>query len=139
MTVLAAETARKRRRIEDMESERFPMAAVKIWKGAIVALNTSGYVTNGADTASFRTIGIAAETLDNSAGAAGDKSIVVEWNHWELLDSTAVAATDEGAEATISDNNVVTTAATTTNDINVGEIMKYDGSNKVWVAIRRHV
>ena len=138
MTVLAAETARKRRRIEDMESEKYPMTNVKIWKGAIVALNTSGYATNGADTASFVTLGIAAETVDNAAGSAGDKSINVEWGHWELMDSTGVDATNEGAAAVISDNNVVTDAAAGTNDIRVGEIVKYAGSNKAWVAIRRY-
>jgi hypothetical protein len=139
MTVLAAETQRKRRRLEDQESERFPQAAVKIWKGALVALNTSGFATNAADTASFRIIGVATETVDNSAGAAGDKSIIVEWNHWELFTSSGVAATAEGAEATVVDNDTVGVAADTTNDVLVGEIVKYDGSNKVWVAVRRHV
>ncbi|HEY0868186.1 MAG TPA: hypothetical protein VGE01_12445 [Fimbriimonas sp.] len=56
----------------------YKVSNVKIYKGALVALNTSGYavpITHG--TASLKFIGVATETVDNSAGSAGDKSVIV--------------------------------------------------------------
>lgn len=46
----------------------------KVYKGALVALNSSGFAIPIAHaTASLKFIGVANETVDNSAGAAGDK------------------------------------------------------------------
>ena len=56
----------------------YKMAAVKIWKGALVGTDATGYLRpmNPA-TASMRFIGVANETVDNAAGAAGDRSVNV--------------------------------------------------------------
>lgn len=56
----------------------YKLAAVKVFKGALVGVNSSGYAqpTDHA-VASLKFIGVASETVDNSAGAAGDKSINV--------------------------------------------------------------
>jgi hypothetical protein len=139
MAVLTAETVRKRRRIEEREWEKFSISNVKIFRGAIVCVNASGYIVNGSDTAALKCRGVASETVDNSAGSAGDKQIEVEWGIHVLFDSTGITAADEGSLAYISDNNVVTNAATATNDIPVGTITKYDGSNKTWVAVARDI
>ena len=91
MTDLGAAAARQRRRIEDMEWERYPMAAsIKIWKGSIVMLNAAGNATIGADTASCFGLGIAKETVDNTAGSAGDKSVDVEFG--QVLGGPGVGA-----------------------------------------------
>ncbi len=56
----------------------YKMGAVKIFKGAMVGVNASGYVVSMAHgTANLKFVGLATETVDNSAGAAGDKSIIV--------------------------------------------------------------
>lgn len=56
----------------------YKMAAVKIFKGAMVGVNASGYVVSMAHgTANLKFVGLASETVDNSTGAAGDKSIIV--------------------------------------------------------------
>ena len=54
----------------------YKMAAVKIYKGALVAVNSAGYVAPiDPATASMRFVGVANETVDNSTGSAGSKSI----------------------------------------------------------------
>ncbi len=50
-------------------------ASTKIPAGALVALNGSGYAINAADASGAKVIGVAPETVDNSAGSAGDLTI----------------------------------------------------------------
>lgn len=53
------------------------MDNVKIWQGALLMLSATGYVTPLIPTLDLPFVGIASETVDNSAGADGDKSIDV--------------------------------------------------------------
>ncbi len=56
----------------------YKIAAVKVYKGALVGVNTSGYlVPMSHETASLKFVGVANETVDNSAGNAGDKNVNV--------------------------------------------------------------
>jgi hypothetical protein len=56
----------------------YKVSNVKIYKGALVGLNSSGFLVPMAHgTASLKLAGVANETVDNSAGAAGDKSVNV--------------------------------------------------------------
>lgn len=60
--------------------DAFPMAAVAIRGGAVVALNASGYAIGSSLTAStgYVPVGFARRAVDNSTGAAGDLMIEVE-------------------------------------------------------------
>jgi hypothetical protein len=56
----------------------YKLAAVKVFKGALLGVNSAGFATPMTHaTANLRFIGIANETVDNSAGAAGAKSVAV--------------------------------------------------------------
>lgn len=56
----------------------YKVSNVKIYKGSLVGVNTSGYlVSMDHGTASLKFVGVANETIDNSAGSAGDKSVNV--------------------------------------------------------------
>jgi hypothetical protein len=76
MTYAAATTARDKGR-KDGELLEFQMGAVKICKGSLVGL-PSGYASSAVPVASQPFAGVAYETVDNSAGSAGDKSLRVE-------------------------------------------------------------
>jgi len=57
---------------------RYQVSNVRIYKGALAAINASGFLIPIAHgTASLKFAGVANETVDNSAGAAGDKSIIL--------------------------------------------------------------
>ena len=73
----ATATARESKR-KDGEVISYPMAAVKIPKGALVNINANGYATNATDASGETFAGVAYETVDNSAGNAGDLAIRVQ-------------------------------------------------------------
>lgn len=52
-------------------------AAIKIFAGAIVCANALGFATKGAPTSGLIFLGRAEETVDNTAGAAGAKTISI--------------------------------------------------------------
>src|SRR5512141_3043955 len=54
----------------------YKLSAAKLYKGALVGVNASGYLAKmDHGTAGLKFIGVANETIDNSAGAAGDKAL----------------------------------------------------------------
>ena len=112
----ATTTAREAKR-KDGEIISYPMAAVKIPKGTLVNINASGFATNATDAAGESFAGVAYETIDNSAGNAGDLSIRVETQGtFVFADGGGNGAqTDVGVTFKIVDNQTVTDAATTNN------------------------
>lgn len=115
------------------------MAAVKIEAGNLVCANASGYAATAADSANFTILGRAEETVDNSAGAAGDLKIKVRRlrAYWLANDATApLTVADIGKKtACIKDSGTVQTAAGATNDIVVGKVLEIDSARGVLVYI----
>jgi len=134
----ATTTAREARR-KDGQVIAYPMATVKIPKGALVNINANGYATNSTDAASETFAGVAYETVDNSAGNAGDLSIRVETTGtFVFVDGGGNGAqTDVGIEFKISDNQTVTDAATT-NNIKAGIAVESVSATSVRIRIDRY-
>lgn len=63
--------------MKDGELIAVPAAAVKLYAGGLVAANATGYATPGAASAVLTYLGRAEETVDNSAGQPGDKTVLV--------------------------------------------------------------
>lgn len=127
--------AREDNRQDDILRE-LKVGAVKLFKGSNVAINTSGYAVKGVDTASFKFAGVAFETIDNSAGAAGDLKIRV-WTTgtFEMTFGGTATQASVGAKVYLVDDNVVDLAGVTTNDVLVGVITEFVSATKVRVAI----
>ena len=134
----ATTTARESKR-KDGQLIAYPIAAVKIPKGALVNINSSGYATNATDAASETFAGVAYETVDNSAGNAGDLSIRVETTGtFEFIDGGGNGAqTDVGVEFKIVDNQTVTDASTT-NNLKAGIAVESISATKVRIRIDRY-
>lgn len=111
------------------------LAAVEIVKGSNVAFNTAGYATKAADTASFVFAGVAMEGKDNSSGAVGDDYVRV-WKEG-VFDMNCASATQAwvGQDVFAVDDNLVALAATTTNDVRVGTVVKFNSATSVRVKI----
>lgn len=135
MTALSA--AKKSVDRQDGDVVSFKQAAVKIWEGALVSVNAAGYVTNATDTTAEVVVGVADQTVDNSAGAAGDLSIKVRrtgvYNF--VFGGTATIA-DVNTLVYAVDNQTVDLVGVTTNDILVGRIVEVVTATKVRVDIR---
>lgn len=134
----ATTTAREANRKEG-KLISYPMAAVKIPKGALVSINAAGYATNASDTAGEKFAGVAYETVDNSSGSAGDLFVRVETTGtFVFVDGGANGAqTDVGAEFNIVDNQTVTDAATT-NSVKAGVAVESISPTQVRIRIDRY-
>lgn len=135
MTATSTDRDTKR---SDGKLKAIKLAAVKAPKGALVCINTSGYATNGADTASFLFAGVSYEQVDNSAGSAGDKELRVEktGEHTFVYNGGDAGQAIVGKEVYIVDNQTVDEdALVTTNDIKCGVITEIISATQVRVRI----
>lgn len=122
-----------------------PMAAAtKIYNGGLVMIDASGNavaVAAGGTNNALVVAGIAEETVDNSAGSAGDLSIRVRATDDESFfgfnnhGSVTVVAADIGKLAHASDDNTVANAASGTTRPLVGHIHSIDADGLVYVTV----
>lgn len=133
-----ADITARRADIDHQQGVQFPlkMAAVKIFEGALVEVTSAGYADNAGDDAGAVFAGVAQDTVDNSAGSAGDLDIVVrQGGIVKLAAAFSAAAANVGDEVTLSDNQTVDLAANTTNDVTCGRIVEVVSSSVVRVAL----
>lgn len=109
----------------------------KVFEGALVCLNATGYATPGAVATTLVADGIALSTVDNTAGADGDLSVEVAKGTYRFANS---ASTDAITKAEIGDDcyivddqTVAKTSGTNTRSI-AGKIVDVDAQG-VWVKI----
>lgn len=114
----------------------YPVAtAVKTYKGGIAVL-AAGYVKPGVTATGLIAAGLFIETVDNSAGAAGDTRAHVEEGTF-LLDVSAtdpVTQADVGADVYIVDDETIAkTSGTNTRSI-AGKLVGVE-NGMAWVKI----
>jgi len=135
---MAATTTDRDTRRSDGKLKAMKMANVKIPKGVLVCIDTSGYATNGADTVNYLFAGASYEQVDNSSGSAGDKEIRVEktGEHTFAYNGGDAAQASVGKEVYIVDNQTVDDdAGAVTNDIKCGVIAEVVSGSQVRVRI----
>lgn len=126
------------RNTEMMDGEllSLPMAVAKIFAGALVAVNSLGYATKGQAATGMTYIGRAEEQVDNSAGNAGDKNILVrrgEAFKWKNSGTSAIVPADLGKICYIEDDQTVSKTDQAGTLSAAGMIIGVD-SGGVWVA-----
>jgi hypothetical protein len=100
--------------------------------GTIVCTDATGKAVVGADTAAQRCEGISEHAADQTKG---DTTIRVCRGTFWLGNDGTIALADVGGVCTILDNQTVSKAATTTNDIGAGIIEDVDSVKGVLVAM----
>lgn len=111
-------------------------ASAKIYAGSMVIADSTGYAVPGADTATSVFRGIAMEQGDNSAGANAAVKIDVLRNRiarWAGDSNASFVQADIGSEVTILDDQTVSKAAQTTNDVACGILVALESATDVWV------
>jgi hypothetical protein len=113
-------------------------AATKIYTGALVARNASGYLVPGSEAATLKKAGRAKATVDNSDGSAGDLSCEYEVGCFKYKNSAstdAITIADIGNDCYIVDDETV--AKTSDEDARsvAGQIVDVDAGG-VWVLFR---
>ena len=87
-----------------------PLAVQKALVGTIAVLNNAGFAEMGTTATTKKALGVFAETVDNSGGAAGDLKASIDRGVFKFANSTAgdaIALTDYGANCYVVDNQTV--------------------------------
>lgn len=109
-------------------------ASTKIPRGVMaMVIAGTGTLQNAADTASGIVMGVTLQAFDSNAPQSDTVGIVARGAYWMANDGT-IAAADIGGAATVLDNQTVSKAATTTNDIVAGYIEDVDATRGVLIA-----
>jgi len=109
----------------------YKLAAVKCYAGGIAMLDSAGYLTPAAASATNAGCpGVFEKTVDNSGGSAGDLSVNVLTGRFKFA-GTSVAQTSVGLLCYAEDDQTVDETQGT-NEPKAGRIAGIDGSN-VWV------
>lgn len=115
---------------------RFPVAAsVLIYSGALVVVNASGYAKPGVVGTALRAVGIASLDpaegyVDNSAGAAGDKYVIVYTGIYAFKNSAGadeITAAELGQTVYIVDDQTVAKTSDTNARSPAGSVRMIEG------------
>jgi hypothetical protein len=115
-----------------------PMAAAKkIYAGALVVLN-AGYAEPGSTATGLVSAGRAEETVDNTAGGNGDRSVKVRRGIFRYANSSAgdaIARTEIGKTCYVVDDQTVAKTDGTGTRSAAGKVIDVE-TGGVWVEIR---
>jgi hypothetical protein len=109
----------------------------KIFEGALVCLNATGFATPGAVATTLIADGIALSTVDNTAGADGDLTVETRKGTFRFANSAAgdaITQADIGKTAYVVDDQTVAKTNGTNTRSAAGTIMDVDAVG-VWVKI----
>ncbi|HRJ26615.1 MAG TPA: hypothetical protein PLO61_03775 [Fimbriimonadaceae bacterium] len=120
----------------------YRMSNIRIFKGALVGLNASGHLVPMAHgTANLRFVGVANETVDNSTGAAGGRTLSVSKSgSFVYRPLAAMTVANLGQEVFANtDNEVQTATAGLTNQYKVGTIVALESTSSGGSGVRVRV
>ena len=123
----------------DGDVQSYPvLASTKIYAGALVALDASGWAIPGATATTLTAVGRADEDVDNSAGANGALRVKVRFGAFRYENSSGgdlIAAAEIGDDCYIVDDQTVAkTNGSSTRSV-AGRIVQVDAQG-VWVDLR---
>jgi hypothetical protein len=123
--------------IKPGEEVRVKMAAVKIYRGGAVGVVSGvGYATPLVIATSGMTfIGVATETVDNSAGSPGDKWIRVICRGLAGFNSSGITVANVGEPVYFVSGSDDNTVGTSSSGIFAGNLRAFDSNSVAWVDI----
>jgi hypothetical protein len=139
---MAALAADKKRFTRNLGSKKIATVLLAdsqtVYEGAIIMRNSSGDPVVGADTASCVAMGVAVAAVTSGASNT-TKFVDLEYGHEEWFASTGTfTKASIGVNVTISDDQTIALAATTTNDVTLGMLVQLETINGTaggWVRI----
>lgn len=134
---MAALTADKARKVRGNPiGVPYPVAAsTTIYQGALVSVNSSGYLIAATNDTTTMCVGVAAEHVDNSSGSNGDKTCSVEIMQVEEFTSSGIVITDVGYPAYVLDSGTVGDDAAASKNVHVGTVVRLVSTNVVEVLV----
>lgn len=104
-------------------------ASMLIYAGALTAVSATGFATKGAVATTLKAFGRAEETVDNTGGAAGAKSIRVKTGLFRWANSSAgdlITIADIGNDCFILDDQTVAKTNGTNTRSRAGKVVFVD-------------
>lgn len=121
-----------------LDLQSFPMdnASMTLYKGQLIALDTTGYAVKASDTAGHRFCGVCVRKENTQASAAsvadGTNEVQVYTKGRHQLTVTSVAVTDVGAPVWVSDSG---TLILTPTEVFAGYVARYVTTNTAFVEL----
>jgi len=110
-------------------------AGVVIFLNALVAVDANGWTVPASDTAGLVVTGVALESVDNTLGANGARTVEIVTGVFKFNNAgNAIVQASKHRPCMVADDNSVTTAAVAANDIKAGTVDAID-SDGVWVRV----
>lgn len=130
----ALSTDRNTPRRDGQAISRAVAASTTIYAGSLVCRNASGYAVPGSTATTLVALGMAMERVDNSAGAAGAKSVSVSKGVFRFgnLAADLVTIADIGTTCYVVDDQTVAKTNGTNTRSAAGTVFDVD-SDGVWV------
>ncbi|CUU36927.1 MAG: hypothetical protein K6U12_01190 [Armatimonadetes bacterium] len=117
----------------------YPVAGnTQIWKGALVCVNSGGYLVPASDTSGLRFVGVAFESVDNLNGENGAKRCrVIKRGSFIYHRVGTFTQADVGTTVrAVSDNEV---AKSTTHNVQVGTLLEIVDDTRLRIRIDNFV
>jgi len=128
---MAALTADRNTKWRSGVTFQFPVAAAtKIFAGSLVGINASNVAVPMTASTALKSVGLAQELADNSAGAASAINVKVTRGLALLANGETIVLSDIGATAYANDDQTVYTTATGRSAIGIIRDVTSEG---VWV------
>lgn len=133
---MAVTLARKTDERVELKLVSVPLAAsTAVIKGSMIGLNAAGNCVPVTEATGLKCVGICEESVDNSAGSAGDLRAVIRYGTFKMSNATstdAITRADIGQAAYGVDNETVSDVATGRSI--VGAIVDVDSQDSgIWV------
>ena len=123
-----------------------PLAdGVKVFRGGIIMGLGAGYnaPANSVTPAGARVRGVALENVDNTAGSAGDKSVLIDNGgaQSKVFTNTQITQANVGDSVNINEDNSIYVSGAGTTAVLAGEIGEYIsgtnmGTNACWITLK---
>lgn len=115
----------------------YPVKAnVKIYKGALLMIDSDGYLTLAASDATAVFAGVAYEAKDNTGGANGDVSCrVLQDSKQHQLPGAGFTQADVGKLVYATDDEIVALTQAVGDEVAVGKIDEFISATKVGVIL----
>lgn len=110
-------------------------ASTTIYQGALVCVNSSGYLVPAANNTTYECMGVAAESADNSSGSNGDLTVTVDFNHVERFTGSGITQADVGKSCYVIDDETVGDDAAASKNVHVGTVVQLEATNVVLVHV----
>lgn len=136
MTALSAARLTKSKNLGAIK--RYPCGVDIIYAGGMVMIDSAGYAMPAqAASANVGVVGVATETVDNSAGSAGDANVKVQ-EGWFLFAGTTLGQTSVGLPVYAEDDQTVDETAGSNEPV-AGILIEYVSASSGWVMIGPNV